>query len=100
MGVCNRQPLAKSKGVHREAESEGSLRQNPGDTEEGTPQGGNIAPLLSNIILNELDKELTKRGLKFCRYADDCNIYVKSRKAAERVLENIQQPDSRQSLNQ
>lgn len=42
------------------------------DTEEGTPQGGNISPLLSNIMLNELDKELTKRGLKFCRYADDC----------------------------
>jgi len=59
------------------------------DTEEGTPQGGNLSPLLSNIMLNELDKELTRRGLKFCRYADDCNIYVKSRKAAERVMESI-----------
>lgn len=59
------------------------------DTEEGTPQGGNISPLLSNIMLNELDKELTKRGLKFCRYADDCNIYVKSSKAAERVMASI-----------
>jgi RNA-directed DNA polymerase len=59
------------------------------DTEEGTPQGGNISPLLSNIMLNELDKELTKRGLKFCRYADDCNIYVRSRKAAERVMASI-----------
>ena len=59
------------------------------DTEEGTPQGGNLSPLLSNIMLNELDKELTKRGLKFCRYADDCNIYVKSRKAAERVMASI-----------
>lgn len=59
------------------------------DTEEGTPQGGNISPLLSNIMLNELDKELTKRGLKFCRYADDCNIYVKSEKAAERVMASI-----------
>lgn len=59
------------------------------DTEEGTPQGGNISPLLSNIMLNELDKELTKRGLKFCRYADDCNIHVKSRKAAERVMASI-----------
>jgi RNA-directed DNA polymerase len=59
------------------------------DTEEGTPQGGNISPLLSNIMLNELDKELTKRGLKFCRYADDCNIHVKSRKAAERVMSSI-----------
>jgi len=59
------------------------------DTEEGTPQGGNISPLLSNIMLHELDMELERRGLKFCRYADDCNIYVKSRKAAERVMKSI-----------
>jgi RNA-directed DNA polymerase len=59
------------------------------DTEEGTPQDGNISPLLSNIMLNELDKELTKRGLKFCRYADDCNIYVKSKKAAERIMASV-----------
>lgn len=59
------------------------------ETEEGTPQGGNISPLLSNIMLNELDKELSKRGLRFCRYADDCNIYVKSRKAANRVMASI-----------
>lgn len=59
------------------------------DTEEGTPQGGNISPLLSNIMLNELDKELVKRGLRFCRYADDANIYVKSKKAAERVMASI-----------
>lgn len=59
------------------------------DTEEGMPQGGNISPLLSNIMLNELDKELSKRGLKFCRYADDCNIYVKSKKAAKRVMASI-----------
>jgi len=59
------------------------------ETEEGMPQGGNLSPLLSNIMLNELDKELTKRGLKFCRYADDCSIYVRSRKAAERVMVSI-----------
>lgn len=59
------------------------------ETEEGCPQGGNLSPLLSNVMLNELDKELTKRGLKFCRYADDCNIYVRSRKAANRVMESI-----------
>lgn len=59
------------------------------ETEEGTPQGGNLSPLLSNIMLNELDRELNKRGLRFCRYADDCNIYVRSRKAAERVMESI-----------
>ncbi len=53
------------------------------ETEEGTPQGAIYHRLLSNIMLNELDKELEKRGHKFCRYADDCNIYVKSQKAAE-----------------
>ncbi|HBA05022.1 MAG TPA: group II intron reverse transcriptase/maturase, partial [Clostridium sp.] len=58
-------------------------------TEKGVPQGGNLSPLLSNIMLNELDKELAKRGLNFCRYADDCNIYVKSKKAAERVMHSI-----------
>lgn len=56
---------------------------------EGTPQGGPLSPLLSNIILNELDKELEKRGHRFVRYADDCNIYVKSPKAGERVKKGI-----------
>lgn len=55
----------------------------------GTPQGGPLSPLLSNIVLDELDKELEKRGYRFCRYADDCNIFVKSRKAGERVLSSI-----------
>lgn len=59
------------------------------ETEKGTPQGGNLSPLLANIMLNELDRELTKRGLKFCRYADDVNIYVKSQKAADRVMQSI-----------
>lgn len=58
-------------------------------TEIGTPQGGNLSPLLSNIMLNELDKELEKRGLKFVRYADDCIIVVKSEKAANRVIASI-----------
>lgn len=58
-------------------------------TEVGTPQGGNLSPLLSNIMLNELDKELEKRGLNFVRYADDCIIVVKSEKAANRVMESI-----------
>ncbi|GMO32617.1 MAG: group II intron reverse transcriptase/maturase [Termitinemataceae bacterium] len=56
-------------------------------TEEGTPQGGNLSPLLSNIYLSEFDKMLESRGHKFVRYADDCNIYVKSQRAAERVME-------------
>ena len=58
---------------------------------EGTPQGGPLSPLLSNIVLNELDKELEKRGHKFVRYADDCNIFVKSLKAGERVKEGMTQ---------
>ncbi len=58
-------------------------------TEEGTPQGGPLSPLLANIMLDELDKELEKRGHKFCRYADDCNIYVKSRSAGNRVMKSI-----------
>lgn len=58
-------------------------------TRRGTPQGGNLSPLLSNIMLNELDKELEVRGLNFVRYADDCLIMVKSEKAANRVMESI-----------
>ena len=58
-------------------------------TKVGTPQGGNLSPLLSNIMLNELDKELEKRGLKFTRYADDCIIVVKSEKSANRVMKSI-----------
>jgi RNA-directed DNA polymerase len=55
----------------------------------GTPQGGPLSPLLSNIVLDELDKELESRGHSFCRYADDCNIYVNSKKAGERVMTSI-----------
>ena len=58
-------------------------------SEEGTPQGGPLSPLLANIYLDALDRELVRRGLAFCRYADDCNIYVSSQRAAERVLESI-----------
>lgn len=61
------------------------------ETEEGTPQGGPLSPLLANIYLDALDQELEKRGLEFSRYADDCNIYVSSRRAAERVLASITQ---------
>jgi RNA-directed DNA polymerase len=58
-------------------------------TEKGTPQGGPLSPLLSNILLDDLDKELEKRGHCFCRYADDCNIYVGSRRGGERVMASI-----------
>ena len=55
----------------------------------GTQQGGNLSPLLSNVVLNELDKELEARGLHFVRYADDCIILVHSSKAADRVMKNV-----------
>jgi group II intron reverse transcriptase/maturase len=58
-------------------------------TEEGTTQGSPVSPLLSNIVLDELDKELEKRGLSFCRFADDCNIFMGSKKAADRVMESV-----------
>jgi RNA-directed DNA polymerase len=58
-------------------------------TPKGTPQGGPISPLLSNIMLDDLDKELERRGHNFCRYADDCNIYVSSKRAGERVLNSM-----------
>ena len=57
--------------------------------DEGTPQGGPLSPLLSNIVLDELDRELERRGLHFARYADDSNIYVRSRRAGERVMESL-----------
>jgi RNA-directed DNA polymerase len=57
-------------------------------TDEGVPQGGPLSPLLSNLVLDEFDRELTRRGLRFCRYADDCNIYVGSRRSGERVMES------------
>jgi len=56
---------------------------------EGTPQGGPLSPLLSNILLDELDKELERRGHQFCRYADDCNIYLRSQSAGERVMKSL-----------
>ena len=57
--------------------------------EQGTPQGGPISPLLANVMLDDLDKELERRGHQFCRYADDCIIFVKSKEAAQRVLEGV-----------
>ncbi len=56
---------------------------------DGTPQGGPLSPLLSNIVLDDLDKELEQRGHRFCRYADDCNVYVRTRRSGERVMESL-----------
>jgi RNA-directed DNA polymerase len=58
-------------------------------TEEGTPQGGPLSPLLSNLMLDDLDRELERRGHRFVRYADDCNVYVRTERAGQRVMENI-----------
>ena len=57
--------------------------------DEGTPQGGPLSPLLSNVVLDEFDQELERRGLRFVRYADDCNVYVHSRRAGERLMESL-----------
>jgi len=57
---------------------------------EGTPQGGPLSPLLSNVLLDELDKELERRGHRYVRYADDCNVYVRSRPAGERVMASLE----------
>jgi RNA-directed DNA polymerase len=59
------------------------------EQDEGTPQGGPLSPLLANLLLDDLDKELEKRGHRFCRYADDCNIYVQSKAAGERVMSSV-----------
>jgi RNA-directed DNA polymerase len=59
------------------------------DRDEGTPQGGPLSPILANLLLDELDKELEKRGHCFCRYADDCNIYVRTKQAGERVMASV-----------
>jgi RNA-directed DNA polymerase len=60
-----------------------------GQRSEGTPQGGPLSPLLSNILLDDLDKELERRGHRFCRYADDCNIYVATEQSGQRVMQSI-----------
>ena len=62
-----------------------------GPTDEGTPQGGPLSPLLSNLLLDDLDRELERRGHRFVRYADDCNVYVKSERAGQRVMESVKQ---------
>src|SRR6201994_1443826 len=85
--VADKRLLKLIRGILTAGVLEGGLVS---PTEEGTPQGGPLSPLLSNLMLDVLDKELEKRGHHFVRYADDCNIYVRSRKAGERVLAGIE----------
>jgi len=68
------------------------------DRHEGTPQGGPLSPLLANVLLDEVDRELERRGHRFVRYADDCNVYVRSRRAGERVLEALRRCYARLAL--
>ncbi|OQP56377.1 group II intron reverse transcriptase/maturase [Niastella vici] len=77
------------KLIHKILRSEIAERTNRIPCKQGVPQGGPLSPLLSNIILDKLDKELEKRGLRYVRYADDCSIYVKSKRSGERVMESI-----------
>jgi RNA-directed DNA polymerase len=85
--VADKRLLKLIRGILTAGVLEGGLVS---PTEEGAPQGGPLSPLLSNLMLDVLDKELEKRGHRFVRYADDCNIYVRSRKAGERVLAGIE----------
>lgn len=77
------------KLIHKILRSEISDGKTLTPSKQGVPQGGPLSPLLSNIILDKLDKELEKRGLRYVRYADDCSIYVKSKRAGDRVMESI-----------
>ena len=85
--VADKRILKLIRGLLTAGALEGGLVS---PTEEGTPQGGPLSPLLSNLMLDVLDKELEKRGHSFVRYADDCNIYVRSRRAGERVMAGIE----------
>jgi RNA-directed DNA polymerase len=85
--VADKRLLKLTRGFLTAGVMEGGLVS---PTEEGTPQGGPLSPLLSNLMLDVLDKELEKRGHRFVRYADDCNIYVRSQKAGERVMAGIE----------
>jgi RNA-directed DNA polymerase len=86
--VADKRVLKLVRGFLNAGVMEGGLVS---PTVEGTPQGGPLSPLLSNLMLDVLDKELEKRGHHFVRYADDCNIYVRSRRAGERVMAGIEQ---------
>ncbi|MEM7036007.1 MAG: group II intron reverse transcriptase/maturase [Bacteroidota bacterium] len=91
MGRVRRKVSDKSvlKLVRRYLEAEEEIEGKRYRRQKGVPQGGPLSPLLANILLDDLDKELERRGHRFCRYADDCNIYVRSEKAGKRVKESL-----------
>ena len=84
--IGDKQMLKLIRGFLEAGVMEGGLVS---PVDEGTPQGGPLSPLLSNLVLDELDRELERRGHRFARYADDCNIYVRSERAGERVMASI-----------
>lgn len=86
---CNSKDKRVLKLIRRYLESGVLINDVKIVSDEGTPQGGPLSTLLANIMLDDLDKELEMRGYRFCRYADDCNIYVKSKRAGERVMESV-----------
>jgi len=86
--ISDKQMLKLIRAFLRAGVLEGGLVS---PVDEGTPQGGPLSPLLSNIVLDELDQELERRGHRFVRYADDCNIYVRSQRAGERVMKSVSQ---------
>src|SRR5580700_11530960 len=84
--VSDKKLLKQIRAFLRAGVMEGGLVS---PVDEGTPQGGPLSPLLSNLVLDDLDTELARRGHRFCRYADDCNIYVRSRRAGDRVMASM-----------
>src|SRR5204863_9432865 len=86
MRISDRRMLKLIRAFLKAGVMEGGLVS---PVDEGTPQGGPLSPLLSNIVLDDFDRELERRGLRFARYADDGNIYVRSRRAGERVMESL-----------
>src|SRR6516165_9109884 len=84
--IADRRVLRLIRGYLTAGVLDGGLFE---ESREGTPQGGPLSPLLSNLVLDELDRELERRGHRFVRYADDCNIYVRSERAGQRVMQSI-----------
>ena len=89
--LCGSSPTfpAAANGLGPRGRRFGATLHERDHDDTATPQGGPLSPILSNLVLDDLDKELARRGHRFCRYADDCNIYVRSRRAGERVMASV-----------